>query len=91
MFLPRKFSRLTLRVTDVRVERVQEISDADAIAEGVDPQSAAYFVYHGHEPTEEAWSAAYAELWNSINGNRPGCAWADNPWVWVVSFERVKV
>jgi len=91
----RESSRLTLRVTDVRVERVQDISEEDARAEGV--------TGHDPEPVDEggtiyAWPgrssapcprAHFAHLWDSINGRRPGCSWADNPWTWAVSFERV--
>lgn len=77
-FLPAWASRITLEVTGVRVERLQDISEADAQAEGcgstVDYEVGFTYV---HE---------YAELWKSING--PG-SWDANPWVWVVEFKRV--
>lgn len=76
IFMPRWASRLTLRVTGVRVEKLQAISQADAVEEGV-----------GGSSDEALYE--YRRLWDEINGKRPGCAWADNPWVWVVSFERV--
>lgn len=74
--MPRWASRITLEITSVRVERLQDISEADAIAEGVytDPASPAY--------------DAYAQLWDEING--PG-SWAANPWVWVLEFRRLNV
>lgn len=70
----REASRITLEVTDVRVERLQDISEADAQAEGVytDPACPAY--------------DAYAQLWDEING---AGSWAANPWVWAVSFRRI--
>lgn len=77
--MPRWASRLTLEVTGVRVERLQDISEADAIAEG--SQCAGV-------PAALTNFAAYAKLWEKING--PG-SWALNPWVWVVEFKRVEV
>jgi len=83
MFMPRWASRITLEVTGVRVERLQDISEADARAEGVEPAD---------EPNPLRWQhysphgVAYAKLWDSING--PG-AWDSNPFVWCVSFRRV--
>ena len=70
IFMPRRASRLTLEVTGVRVERLQEISEADAIAEGVG--------YHVGGPV-----LAYRTLWKSING---AGSWKANPWVWRIEF-----
>lgn len=81
--MPRKFSRLTLTVTDVRVQRVQDISNDDAIAEGIQPHGHAYT---GYGKQAEVWMAPYdsfASLWNSIHG--PG-AWDANPWVCALTF-----
>ena len=82
--MPRWASRITLEVTGVRVERLQEISEADAIAEGVNVHPD----HHG-KPRTSIYSPvqAYRDLWESING--PG-SWEANPLVWVVEFKRVE-
>lgn len=84
--MPRWASRLTLRITDVRVERVQDISEADAIAEGIDWQPG-----YCTPAVETFWG-----LWDSINANRKDKAgnllpysWDDNPWVWALTFEAI--
>jgi hypothetical protein len=75
-------SRITLEITDVRVERLQEISEADAIAEGcVGGHGASKGYAYNATPHEH-----YRALWESING--PG-SWDLNPWVWAISFRRV--
>jgi hypothetical protein len=83
--MPRWASRITLEVTGVRVERLQEISEADALAEGVE----APHVKEGWcgQPYLSKASNAYRELWNAING---AGAWGANPWVWVVEFRRAQ-
>lgn len=74
--MPRWASRIGLRITDVLVERLNYISEADALAEGMTfPEGLAY----GNDPKD-----AFAGLWRSINGPE---SWAANPWVWAVSFE----
>lgn len=79
--MPRWASRITLEVVSVRVERLQDISEADAIAEGT--QEPSLVPITGARLSERA---VYAALWESING--PG-SWDANPWVWVVEFKRV--
>lgn len=84
--MPRWASRITLEVTGVRVERLQDISDDDCCSEGVDgPMCAALL---GKSPLKmgHCERVAYAALWESING---AGSWAANPWVWVVEFKRV--
>lgn len=77
--MPRHASRITLEITSIRVERLQDITEADAMAEGVDAGK-----YAG---LERAAARAYSDLWESIHG--PG-SWEANPWVWVVEFNKVK-
>ena len=89
--MPRWASRLTLDVTGVRVERLQDISEEDARGEGVTP--------FAHDPEGDCWTAqpperkhraAFEYLWGEINGwqgePRARAPWASNPWVWVVEF-----
>lgn len=91
--MPRWASRITLEITDVRVERLQDISDAEAIREGVDDWGS----------IEEADSTAarltekgkglpllqFRILWDDLNAKR-GYGWDANPWVWVIGFRRVE-
>lgn len=91
--MPREFSRMTLIVTDVRVERLQDISEADAVAEGAD-------VSPGHRSqitggpmvkvgpgTYMSPIAWYHRLWNDING---AGSWEANPWVAAYTFRVIK-
>ncbi|WP_305970249.1 MULTISPECIES: hypothetical protein [unclassified Mameliella] len=82
MFMPRWASRLTLIVTDVRVQRVQEISAEDARAEGVDV-STGDICRDGHTL---AYRIAFQHLWNSLNAPR-GYGWDVNPWVAAYTFQ----
>ncbi len=73
--MPRAASRIDLEITAVRVERVQDISVEDALDEGI---------VHS---TLNCPRMEFAQLWNKINGPD---AWDQNPWVWVIEFERVR-
>lgn len=84
IYMPRRASRITLEVTDVRVERVQEITCADAIAEGTLTPAHSQ-VYRKHTMNHDSFS----DLWDSLNAKR-GYGWDVNPWVWVISFKRIK-
>lgn len=77
--MPRWASRLTLDITDVRVKRLQDISETDAAAEGTREPSLVPII-------GACWSErdAYAKLWEHINGKG---SWAANPWVWAVTFK----
>ena len=79
--MPRALSRIDLEVTAVRVERLQDITEEDAAAEGVHPMP--------RPPRSGGPShrCSFEVLWDEINGYR--AAWASNPWVWVVEFRRI--
>jgi hypothetical protein len=77
IFMPRWASRITLEITSVRVERLQEISEGDARCEGVDDEVRDGFA-----------RAAFVKLWQSINAKR-GYGWQSNPWVWVITFKKL--
>ena len=74
IFMRRAFSRITLEITRIKVERVQEITEADVRSEGI----------RGPRPL-----AQYVALWDKINGKR-GFGWAVNPWVWRITFRRLE-
>lgn len=74
--MPRWASRITLEITEVRVERVQAITSADARAEGCEASE------------RESETDAFHRLWDSLNAPR-GYSWESNPWVWVLTFRRI--
>lgn len=86
IFMPRWATRITLEITGVRVERLQDINRNDAIAEGIEKDSD--LMWKCYNP-KLGWSAiddpciSYRTLWESING--PG-SWAANPWIWRIEF-----
>lgn len=84
--MPRWASRITLEVTGVRVERLQEILEADAIREGVLPVDMKEWLKPADCHSLFPHQLAFRRLWDRING--PG-SWEANPWVWVVEFSRV--
>jgi hypothetical protein len=83
--MPRWASRITLEITSVRVERLQDISEADARAEGAEEAFDTEGGYE-HHPLGN-YRDGFAKLWTEINGPE---SWAANPWVWVVEFTRTK-
>lgn len=80
LFMPRHATRSLLRIVSVRVERLQDISEADAMAEGAEP------VLVPPDGGSCPHYQGFMELWKSING---AVSWDANPWVWVIEFERV--
>jgi len=85
--MPRWVSRINLEVTGVRVERVREISEDDAVDEGIPVMIEGHIWYcaDGENTTREPIDA-FETLWDSINAKH-GFGWDSNPWVWVVEFE----
>jgi len=75
--MPRKAARIFLEVKSMRVERLQDITEEDALAEGIVP----YDTYTAKR--------LFMNLWNTLNSKR-GFIWASNPWVWVIEFERTQ-
>lgn len=81
--MPRWASRITLEITGIHVERLQDISDSDCFAEGIQQ-----YVDEKRGRTPGDVRGCWRQLWDEINGER-GLAWRKNPWVWVVEFFRV--
>lgn len=79
IFMPREAARILLEVTDVRVEKLQDISEEDAIAEGSNFYGSGYGLLTAKE--------IYETIWESINGKG---SWDKNPWVWVITFKSLK-
>ncbi|MCY1047579.1 hypothetical protein OV208_40140 [Corallococcus sp. bb12-1] len=95
LFMPRWASRLTLEVGSVRVERLHDITEEDAQAEGVErhPESCGWLNYEPSPPFESVSyhltaRESFASLWRSLNGPE---SWDANPWCWRVEFRRVEV
>lgn len=75
IFMPKAACRIFLEITDIRVERLRDISEEDAKAEGVYVAECCHAYYHG-----------FSLLWQKINGAE---SWDANPWVWAISFKRI--
>lgn len=102
--MPRWASRITLEITDIRCQRLRDISEEDAQAEGVEhyggweePDGEGFtegFGFRDYQTDEESYPyrnpcTSFKSLWDSIA--KPGTLWRDNPWVWAISFQRVVV
>lgn len=98
IFMPRSASRILLEITDIRIERLNDISETDSIAEGVESwietrwksQPTHYKIYYrgpGDESTHSSLAKfSYETLWQSINGPK---SWDENPFVWVITFKNI--
>lgn len=75
IFMPRVASRILLEITDVRVERLKEITAADCVCEGIEFESDVFTTYN-----------KFRRLWKSINGPE---SWGRNPWIWVITFKHI--
>ncbi|MTC33417.1 hypothetical protein GKR67_02085 [Providencia alcalifaciens] len=90
--MPRWASRITLEITNVRVERLNNISPRDVVAEGLIqlPASGRYVRFEGAQYFGLAYrdhKEAFADLWDEVS--KPDCNYESNPWVWVIEFKRV--
>lgn len=86
IFMPRSASRITLEITSVRVERLNDISEEDAKAEGAQIQRETPGGWIICGPRIGSYREGYRWIWESING---AGSWEKNPWVWKISFRRV--
>jgi len=92
--MPKSAARIWLKVTELRIERLHNITDQDAIAEGIKrevfPQTGSdcYYFYPCNDLRDDSYidypKTSFYSLWKSINGQE---SWDSNPWVWVISFE----
>ncbi|QKY11641.1 hypothetical protein [Janthinobacterium lividum] len=89
--MPRAASRILLEIVSVRVERLQDISDADIVAEGIDMDALAEaqdrydaIAKNGNASGRLTLRTAWRDLWESTGGD-----WHSNPWLWVIEFKRV--
>ena len=92
--MPKWASRITLEITDVRVERLCGIADEDAIAEGIECEHSDTFsdaVYRSYAKGQKGWllsaKASFGTLWQSIYGPD---SWVANPWVFAITFKRIE-
>lgn len=94
IFMPRKAARIFLKVTNVKVERLQEITAEDVIREGIKYSDSGPYHWHVLDTKLNAWinfhfhDEAFKHLWDSLNAKR-GYGWDTNPWVWVYEFEDI--
>jgi len=92
LFMPEKYARYFIEITDVHCERLQDISDEDCLKEGIKPIPQKYngaFIYnYGRCNCENTPKRAYAALFDKINGKG---TWEKNPFVWVYSYKLVKI
>ena len=89
-FMPRKFSRTALEITDIRVERLNDISADDAQAEGIPTTVVEHtfvkcFRDKGERDAERL--KRFRQLWEKLHGP---CSWDENPWIWKISFRRIE-
>jgi len=86
IFMPRWASRILLEITEIRVERLQKITEEDAWAEGCSPKDTLAYRMQAYP----SWNGKlrFAELWDTLNAKR-GYSWTSNPWVWTISFQEI--
>ena len=87
--MPRWASRITLEITDINAERVQDITEDDARAEGVKPEFRTVVARSDGGPDYHipcSYRGGFANTWNAIYAKRPGLSWDENPWIWAITF-----
>lgn len=94
LFMPQKYARYWIKITDVRAERLQAISQEDARAEGVDPAphrpvSTNCTKHADNSLKRDCFVCSYKVTWNQIHGPK-GNQWDKNPWVWAYTFKLTK-
>lgn len=87
MFLPRKFARITLEITNVKVERLHDINPADVFAEGIEVPC--LDDHASRETINRVAVGMYRTLWDSLH-RKDGHEWNTNPHVWAISFRRIR-
>lgn len=96
IFMPKDAARIWLKITDVRVKRLQDISEEDAIKEGIEELKSngiPHYRNYGKQLVAKEFNFfcspvnSFRSLWESINGEN---SWKQNPWVWVIEFERIE-
>lgn len=85
IFMPKEACRIFLRITDIWIEQLQDISEDDAIKEGIIDRTPLGYTATGLDQSETA-KDAFKYLWESINDPE---SWNNNPWTWVINFERI--
>lgn len=81
IFMPKEACRIKLKITDIKVQRLQDINGFDAIAEGIEEENIKY--------SKLIAMRKFMSLWDSLNEKR-GYGWITNPFVWVITFEKLK-
>ena len=88
IFMPRWASRITLEITSVNTERLQDISEEDAVSEGVTRKHTTHWPDGDPGFIDDVGRRNFSALWESINGKG---SWELNPWCWVIEFNRIPV
>jgi hypothetical protein len=89
IFMPRSASRFALEIKNVRIERLWDITERDAKAEGVNGRCSNRYCENPEECAVTDYTDPFISIWNSINAKR-GNSWHENPWVYVIEFMRIK-
>jgi len=94
IYMPKKAARIFLRVTETKIEKIQDITIDDVIHEGIEfiylPGSPSYRYNEDYlSACEEETIELYIKLWDKLNGKKQGCSWKENPWITAISFKQI--